>query len=308
MPKISVIVPVYNVERYLPHCIDSILAQTYTDFELLLINDGSKDDSGKICDEYAKINHQIRVFHKENGGVSSARNVGIDNSVGEWLVFADADDYFTPNAFVSFAKFLDLHYDFILFNAIKCKGSLSKKMFNYTNCEKPHFFKLKGHAVWAHLFRKSVIDNNKLYFNENLAYSEDLVFLYKYLLCSKCNYTCEDIVYIYRINENSACASHDGLKIAQNQFIAAKEINCIINQISTIDIIRTLQQEIDNLLCAGIYNYIFYGMSYKTFKAMKEIYFQCMGNKFKYCCIFYYYLATQAMLAYRRRIIQFHKI
>lgn len=79
MPKISVIVPVYNTEKYLHRCIDSILAQTYTDFELLLIDDGSKDNSGAICDEYAAKDSRVRVFHKENGGVSSARNLCLDN-------------------------------------------------------------------------------------------------------------------------------------------------------------------------------------------------------------------------------------
>ena len=86
-PIISVIVPVYNVEQYLPHCIDSILTQTFTDFEVLLIDDGSTDNSGRICDEYAKKDNRIRVFHKENGGVSSARNVGLDNAEGEFLGF-----------------------------------------------------------------------------------------------------------------------------------------------------------------------------------------------------------------------------
>lgn len=307
-PKISVIVPVYNVKKYLSRCIDSILAQTFTDFELLLIDDGSKDNSGKICDEYAKNDCRIRVFHKKNGGVSSARNVGIDNSVGEWIVFADADDYFTPTAFASFSKFLDLHYDFILFNAMKRKGRLTKTMFNYTNCEKPKFFKLKGHAVWGHLFRKNLICSNKLYFNEKLAYSEDIVFLYKYLLCSKYNYACEDIVYIYRINEDSACASHNGLRIAQNQFLAAKDIKNITYRISKTNVIKILQQEINNLLRAGIYSFIFYDTSKEAFKTMKTSYIQCMGNQIKYRFIFYYYLLTQAMLAYRRRLIQFHKI
>ena len=92
-PKISVIVPVYNVEQYLPRCIESILAQTYNDFELLLINDGSSDNSGNICDEYAKNNSRVRVFHKENGGVSSARNMGLDNAQGEYVVFVDSDDF-----------------------------------------------------------------------------------------------------------------------------------------------------------------------------------------------------------------------
>ena len=89
---ISIIVPVYNTEKYLHRCIDSILAQTFTDFELLLINDGSKDNSGKICDEYAAKDSRVRVFHKENGGVSSARNLGLNEAQGKWIYFVDSDD------------------------------------------------------------------------------------------------------------------------------------------------------------------------------------------------------------------------
>lgn len=96
-PKISVIVPVYNAESTIRRCVDSILAQTFTDFECLLIDDGSKDQSGEICDEYAEKDRRIRVFHKENGGVSSARNMGLDNAKGEWITFVDSDDWIEPD-------------------------------------------------------------------------------------------------------------------------------------------------------------------------------------------------------------------
>ncbi len=95
-PKISVIVPVYKVEKYLPECIDSILAQTFTDFELILVDDGSPDNSGKICDDYAARDSRIRVFHKENGGVSSARNLGIKNAQSDYIAFLDSDDWWKP--------------------------------------------------------------------------------------------------------------------------------------------------------------------------------------------------------------------
>lgn len=89
-PKISVIVPVYNAESTIRRCVDSILAQTFTDFECLLIDDGSKDRSGEICDEYAEKDSRVMAFHKENGGVSSARNLGLDNARGDgshlWIV------------------------------------------------------------------------------------------------------------------------------------------------------------------------------------------------------------------------------
>lgn len=100
MPLISVIVPVYKVEPYLSRCIDSILSQTFTDFEIILVDDGSPDNCGKICDEYAQKDNRIRVIHKENGGLSSARNAGIDwvfsNSDSQWLTFIDSDDWIHP--------------------------------------------------------------------------------------------------------------------------------------------------------------------------------------------------------------------
>ena len=96
-PAISVIIPVYNAEQYLRRCVDSVLTQSYTDFELLLIDDGSRDQSPAICDEYAAADHRVQVFHKPNGGVSSARNLGLDHARGQWITFIDSDDFISPN-------------------------------------------------------------------------------------------------------------------------------------------------------------------------------------------------------------------
>lgn len=96
---ISVIVPVYNVEEYLCKCLDSLLSQTFRNLEILLIDDGSTDRSGEICDRYANADSRIKVFHKENGGVSSARNMGLDNAKGEWITFVDADDWIDANMY-----------------------------------------------------------------------------------------------------------------------------------------------------------------------------------------------------------------
>ena len=105
--KISVIVPIYNVEKYLNRCIDSIINQTYENLEIILVDDGSPDDCGKICDEYAKLDKRIKVIHKKNGGLSDARNAGIDVSKGKYLTFIDSDDY------------IDLDYVEFLYNLIK---------------------------------------------------------------------------------------------------------------------------------------------------------------------------------------------
>ena len=96
MAEVSIIVPVYQVENYIRQCVDSILAQTFTDFELILVDDGSKDQSGQICDEYAEMDKRVKVIHKENGGLSDARNRGMDQMVGNYFMFVDSDDYIAP--------------------------------------------------------------------------------------------------------------------------------------------------------------------------------------------------------------------
>lgn len=105
-PTISVIVPVYNAEKTLRRCVDSILAQTFEDFELILINDGSKDQSGDICDEYAAKDSRVKTIHKTNGGVSSARNAGLRIAQGEYIAFIDSDDYIDNDYLLGFK-----HYD-----------------------------------------------------------------------------------------------------------------------------------------------------------------------------------------------------
>lgn len=98
-PVLSIIVPVYNVEKYLARCIDSILAQTFTDFELILVDDGSTDNSGEICDDYMVMDPRIVVLHKQNGGQSSARNAGLDITRGEYITFVDSDDYISSDCY-----------------------------------------------------------------------------------------------------------------------------------------------------------------------------------------------------------------
>ena len=96
MAEVSIIVPVYQAENYIRQCIDSILVQTFTDFELILVDDGSKDWSGQICDEYARTDERVRVIHQKNSGAAAARNNGMNHAVGRYLMFIDSDDYIAP--------------------------------------------------------------------------------------------------------------------------------------------------------------------------------------------------------------------
>ena len=103
-PKISVIVPVYNVEKFIGRCLDSIINQTMEDLEIILVDDGSTDNSGIICDEYSEIDNRITVIHKENGGLSSARNIGLDIATGDWIAFVDSDDYIEKDMYENLYK------------------------------------------------------------------------------------------------------------------------------------------------------------------------------------------------------------
>ncbi len=175
--KISIIIPVYNVEHYLRQCIDSVLAQTYTDFEVLLINDGSTDSSGLICDEYAARDSRIKVFHKENGGVSSARNLGLDNAQGEWIAFVDSDDEINNeylSDLVAHATEFDLD---MIYPQIQFIDSLGKKgkvfdRWERTKIEDGFVHKRRG-FIFA-LYNKKIIGKTR--FNTAIVIAEDTLF------------------------------------------------------------------------------------------------------------------------------------
>lgn len=192
MPKISIIVPIYNSEKYLHRCIDSILAQTFTNFELLLINDGSTDKSGEICDEYAIKDSRVRVFHKENGGVSSARNLGLNNAVGEWISFCDSDDVVYSSWLDNFHEKITSTLDLIV-QGFDCDKSLCGEKYhqNLSFCgsvneglELLFDNKIVGY-LWCKLFKRSIIETYNLRFDERFDILEDECFVVSYLV--KCN-------------------------------------------------------------------------------------------------------------------------
>ena len=131
-PQISIIVPVYNAEKYLDDCITSILEQDFLSFELLLVDDGSMDNSSSICDKYALMDGRIRVFHQKNQGVSSARNIGLKNALGSYVMFADADDFFLPGAFSLLLNLIvSTNSDIALANSIVYDGEKKRKLFDF---------------------------------------------------------------------------------------------------------------------------------------------------------------------------------
>ena len=190
MPLISVLVPVYNAEKYLHRCVDSILAQTFIDFELLLIDDGSTDSSGAICDGYTTIDNRVRVFHKENGGASSARNLGLENAKGEWITFCDSDDFVDTDWLKNYIDNSEGKCDLVV-QTIKI---LNK---GYDEINGPQYFiegdgkkimvALKYHGGTLgypvnKLFSSSIIKTKFLRFREDIKLREDEDFVLRYLM------------------------------------------------------------------------------------------------------------------------------
>ncbi len=203
-PYISVIVPVYNVETYLRKCIDSILSQSYKDFELLLINDGSVDRSGVICDEYALLDSRVRVFHKDNGGVSSARNLGLDNAKGKWIAFVDSDDMvkdlYLLNMISHANKYkVDLVISYAEIQFLNGRKVKEKYPSNLVEDDFSTLFlnnELYWHtSPWSKLFKANMC--SELRFIEGMHIGEDLVFLYSYMLKCKSIFVSSDTDYIY---------------------------------------------------------------------------------------------------------------
>lgn len=212
MKRISIVVPVYNVEKYLTQCIDSIIKQTYTDYEVVLVNDGSKDSSGKICDEYSKKYDNIKVIHKENGGLSSARNAGIQEATGEYVMFVDSDDYIyktdcleklvevinSSSGVIDLLQYKMVHYfensdkyiklkDYNINNELSTTEKLEQMIadgtFSPSACDK--------------LIKLSVIKDNNVYFEKGLL-SEDIKWSLNLFLHINNLAVVNESIYVYR--------------------------------------------------------------------------------------------------------------
>lgn len=210
---ISIIVPIYNNEKYLPKCIESIQNQIFQDWELLLVDDGSSDSSGVICDSFAKENHRIKVIHKENGGVSSARNCGLDHASGDYIMFVDSDDWIEPDLC---QKLLDGIQEAdlaiggytVISNAGKVRygvhenkkveiSSELRRVFNPL-CEQNLF-----NTPWSKLYCRTIIAEQR--FDEKIRLGEDLLFNLNYLDKCKNIFVVSTMGYMYNLlNENSA--------------------------------------------------------------------------------------------------------
>jgi len=227
MPKLSVIVPVYNTEKYLRECIDSILGQTFTDFELILVDDGSTDSSGAICDEYAEKDARIKVIHQENGGITVARKSGVRIARGEYVTFVDSDDWIEPEMY---AAMLDCRQeaapDIVICGLLmeSSKGVFPRKevikagyynknrmrtdvypimLFEFVHC-----IPAINPSLCNKLFKKQLFGNIIEQVNDTITYGEDALCTYSSLLAADRIYIVDRNMYHYRNHPESACNTY----------------------------------------------------------------------------------------------------
>lgn len=223
MPKVSIIVPVYNAEKYLRECVDSILDQTVREIELILVDDGSVDSSPAICDSYAEKDPRVKVIHKQNGRAASARNAGLRAAEGEYIAFVDSDDWISPDMY---EKMLLSGADVALCDYVRFREneqfpftqpSISAGFYNKEQIRKNIYPHLVMDGVefpitisnWVLLIKRSVIKDNDLAYREDIHISEDAPFGSEILYCANsfC-YLKGEALYHYRMTEGSASKTH----------------------------------------------------------------------------------------------------
>lgn len=215
MPQISVIVPVYNAEKYLRRFVDSILAQTFADFELLLVDDGSTDGSGTICDEYAAKDARIRVFHKGNGGVSSARNVGLDEARGKYSIHVDSDDWIEKEMLEGmYSEIRAQHCDILISDYYLNDSTYVEQRTSSINSIEILRDILEGKlfgGLCHKLIRHSLFQHYNIHIIEGVNYCEDVLLLSQLLLCQVTVGFIHKAFYHYMALENNSITRHYSL-------------------------------------------------------------------------------------------------
>lgn len=225
-PKFSIIIPIYNVSGYLRQCLESLKAQSFTDFEVLMVDDGSSDASAEICTLFTQDDDRFRLFRKANGGVGSARNLGLDEARGEWVWFVDGDDWLEPDALLSVSCYTS---DCSLIDVGYFENQADKEVgfIGESGC-----FELADYAgrnfaftVWKQIYKRDVIASNFLSFSDGLKYGEDQEFIIKYQCVCGGKARCVGApLYHYRLRDGSAMMSGRYSSIADDHFSVVENL------------------------------------------------------------------------------------
>lgn len=261
----SVIIPVYNVEKYLKECVDSILNQTFSDYELILVDDGSTDGSPQICDDYAAIDSRVKVIHNKNGGASAARNTGMKAAQGEYIINIDSDDYFLTNDVFEKIYNCSNNKDIILFKYQKYFDEtkrFEKCPFSYANISEDDSFVesidklVRADAffgmAWMKTVKRELIAENNIYFEEGIV-GEDIDWNYN-LYCNASSLVTIDEAFIaYRQRENSVTSAPKIKSLTSLLYIIkrwADRINSLSDEVLKKALLGSLAKHYSNTLIA----------------------------------------------------------
>ncbi len=280
---ISIVIPVYNAEKYIRNCLDSVLEQTYDNIEIILIDDGAEDNSGAICDLYAELDRRIKVLHIANAGVSNARNTGIECCRGEWIAFVDADDRILPNHIKEFADIISNDSIDLVINEFSCVDEHGKQIperilksntKRIMSGDEALEFMCKEMAlcgyIWNKVFKKDIIIKNNIRFNPAIRLWEDMLFVAEYI--SECSsiFINPQVTYLYYLHDNSAVTNKSyelkatkydamiGFETLITKLMAQHRVNkgdCLYNWVKRV-MGETCINDIINLMRYGEYDLI----------------------------------------------------
>ena len=236
-PKVSIIVPIYNAEKALKRCVDSILNQEYTDFEVLLMDDGSKDSSAEICDQYAAKDSRVRVIHKPNSGVSATRNMALDMAQGTYIQFLDADDWITPEATKLFVRTMEENdCDLVISDFYRVVGErlsrkgdieedrvLTRQEYAEHMMENPADFYYG--VLWNKLFRRDIIQQYQIRMDANVRWCEDFLFNMEYVLHAQRICALQVPLYYYVKTEGSLVSQINLSKVVRMKLMVFEYYN-----------------------------------------------------------------------------------
>lgn len=275
-PKLSIIVPVYNVEKYLHRCVESLLSQTLQDIEIILVNDGSPDNCANICDEYLRKDTRVRVIHKENGGLSDARNVGIKIASGEYLMFVDSDDFIELDACYELYNVASKKFPEILVGGANKKiGSNEVKMeFTNSTCKTINTSydfvkeqltsKTMYMAAWMNIYRTDFIINNNLYFKNGI-YHEDEEWTPRVLLTAENIGYSNRIFYNYIIRDNSITNTKNSRKNGIDLVNTCYELEKIYLKLEDNELMKLLNDYLVMLFLHAIHYGELYGKEFEKY-------------------------------------------
>lgn len=256
MPKVSVIVPIYNVEKYLDRCMESLLNQTLKDIEIIMVDDGSPDNCPQMCDNYAKKDERVKVVHKKNGGLSDARNAGLSIATGEYVAFVDSDDYQTVDVYEKlYTEALHGNYDVVYGGAYwhKANGEFFELFKLNKEYREDEIFTLLGNmlyqddntsfekqvsmSVWTGIYKTDVIKKNRISFKSERTYiSEDVIFHMELLPLCKSIKCIPEAFYHYCFNEDSLTHNFNFKKIDCNFNLYEEMCKILVlNRLNTLD-------------------------------------------------------------------------